>query len=381
MTLWEHLYLKHMMPTRIPLAIVAVVALVIGCQTTMEPISPKPDTAEAEAAVVAAFGAVERNENGEIVAVDLAHGRASATDEVLDKALTIPGLKRFRLAGDVTGETFSKLSTQTELEELFLRDLPVSDDELASVLAALPKLKRLTLRRLPSVTDKICDSLSDRLMQLALVDMDVTSSGFSVLARKQSLRAVDLRNCGRLTVSDYSELKRLPKLSDLKIGGFAVNDAVLEAIAALDGLTALAIDDSLISPDAWKTFSSVFRSRDKLETLVLNRCPALLDDAMESLEKFPKLKRLTLGGMMITGTFLEVLAQDESKRPKLQRLDLRKSLLTVDGANALKKYPELHYLDLSGTALTPKLAEVLRTLDFLETDDETMGYLKHLDAE
>lgn len=362
------------------------IAVFIGCQTTTEPVPPKPDTTEAEAAIVSAFGVVERNENGEIVAVDLAHGRASATDEVLDKALTIPGLKRFRLAGDVAAQTFSKLSTQTELEEFFVRDVPVADDELVSVLASLPKLKRLTLRRLSNATDKTIMSLPDRLTQLALIDMNVTSSGLHVLARKQTLRAVDLRNCGRLTASDYDELKRLPKLSDLKIGGFAVNDAVLETIVTLDGLTALTIDDSLISPDAWKTFSSVFRSRDKLETLALNRCPALFDDALKTLKEFPKLKRLTLGGMMITGSFLDALAEDELKRPKLHRLDLRKSLLTVDGANALKKYPELRYLDLSGTALTPDLAEVLGTLAFLETiditdsqpDTETLEHLRQI---
>jgi hypothetical protein len=163
----------------------------------------------------------------------------------------------------------------------------------------------------------------------------------------------------------------MPKLADLKIGGFGITDDVLMVIAPLQFLRGLTIDDALITPGGFEKFAANCASADKMETLVFGRNSALFDDAMLSLKKFPNLKRLTVNGMMVTGSFLEQLAEDETARPKLRRLSLRKAFLSIEGMAALKKYPELRILDLSGVALTSELIEIALSLNHLEELDVT----------
>jgi len=163
----------------------------------------------------------------------------------------------------------------------------------------------------------------------------------------------------------------MPKLIDLKIGGFGITDEVLAAIGSLRSLRGLTIDDAQITPGGFVKFVTDFASAEKLETLVFSRNSALFDDALMSIKKFPNLKRLTINGMMVTGTFLGWLAENEATRPKLYRLSLRKAFLTEEGCTALKKYPELRILDLSGIPLTPELFEIIISLEHLEELDVT----------
>lgn len=363
-----------------------------GCETkpieqTMDIV--QIDMSRVESAVESAFGKLERDKSGTIVGVDLAHGRASATDDVLEKALSLPKLKRFRLAGgDISRETFLKLSGQVELEDLFLQDVPVSDDDLVAVLSSLPKLKRVSLRRLPNVSDRtIVETTTVSYWEnLALIDMNITVDSVRKIAEQKKIRALDLRNCNRLLPGDLSVLIDLTMLVDLKIGGFSVDDTTLETITPITGLVGLTIEDTFITPEGWKRFVEKSQSVGSLETLVLNRCSSLLDDSLSVLSNLPKLKRLTVGDMMVTGSFLKSLAEEESKRPKLQRLSLRKTLLTNEGVEVLKKYPELRFLDLSGTAMTVEIAKALETLHFVDEidvtgcqpDPEARNYLREL---
>ncbi len=338
----------------------------ISVQATVE-------TKAAETLIESAFGAVERDEHGTIIGIDLARERVSATDEVLKAALSIPNLKRFRFAGgSVAGESLAGLKKQNELEELFLQDVPIRDDEWKTIIHGIPKLSRLTIRRLPNLSDAELGLLPERipaLRNLSLIELELSGESLSKISRSEILMALDVRHCGRLTPDDFRCLAEMKKLVDLKIGGFAVTDDVLTAIAPLQALRGLAIDDALVTSEGFERFASNFESADKLETLVLGRDMSLLDDSLCSLKKFPRLKRLAVDGLMLTGSFLERLAEEESTRPKLERLSLRKTFLTEEGARSLKKYRELRVLDLSGIAVTPEIVDVIVALEHLEELD------------
>ena len=324
-----------------------------------------------------AFGGIERSDDGTIVGVDLAQARSSVNDEVLNAALTIHGLKKLRVAGSaISRETLVKIAGQTKLEELFLQDTVVNDDDLVVILTALPNLKRLALRRCPNVTDQIAESFRTRndrqeylhsLRNLALIEMSIGRETLETLADSPGITALDLRDCSRLTPEDYALFAGMPQLIDLKIGGFGINDKVLEHISQLPNLTGLTVEDAMISPDAFARILETAAWKNKLTQLVLGRNTLLFDAGLSPIQNLPKLKRLTINGMMVTGTFLERLAENESTRPQLEMLSLRKTLLTVDGAKALQHYRELKSLDLSGVAMTEVLVEIIATLDTLET--------------
>jgi hypothetical protein len=345
------------------------------CSVSLIAFGTSPETTEIEKQIEAAFGTIERNAEGTIIGIDLARDRASATDEVLQAALSIPNLKRFRfVGGNVTATSLDGLKHQRHLEELYLQDVPIRDADWHPLLEGHPQLLRLTLRRLPHLSGTELGTLPRQiptLRNLSLIDMELSGKALAEIAKSESIAALDLRNCSRLTAEHYRCLVSMPKLTDLKIGGFGITDDMIAAIAPLRSLRGLTIDDAVITPEGWERFTAAFASADKLETLVFSRNSAIFDDALVAVKKFPNLKRLTVNSMMITGTFLERLAEDETVRPKLQRLSLRKAFLSEEGCTALKKYPELRTLDLSGVALTPELIEIVTALHRLEELDVT----------
>jgi Leucine-rich repeat (LRR) protein len=240
---------------------------------------------------------------------------------------------------------------------------------MAAILAALPDLKRLTLRRCANLTDQSAETFfaQNSLRNLALIEMNISHATLETLVRSPSITALDLRDCSRLMPDNYAVVEKMPQLTDLKIGGFGINDTVLEHVSQLPNLTGLTVEDAMISPDGFAKMLETATWKNKLTLLVLSRDTMLFDAGLSPIQNLPKLKRLTVNGMMVTGTFLEKLAEDESTRPKLETLSLRKALLTVDGAKALRHYHELKSLDLSGVAMTEELVEIIATLDTLET--------------
>ena len=268
-------------------------------------------------------------------------------------------------------EGFSALATQSDLEEIYLQDLAVRDEEFLSVISALPRLKRITLRRLSNLSDTGIVPLLrfPVLRQLSLIDMSITGDSLQALGDSKTLVALDVRNCAQLLPEDYQNLSRLPQLIDLKIGVFAVNDQCLEIVALMPALKGLTIDGSLVSAEGFAKFVANSLSADSLETLVLNRNMSFTDDTFLALGNLPRLKRLILGDAMITGTFLEHLAEDEQKRPKFHDLALRRTFLTEASIAALQKYPELQSLQLSGIALSKEGVQTLLSLPRLERLD------------
>lgn len=228
---------------------------------------------------------------------------------------------------------------------LLLKDENFDDAALNKLVKTLPKLQRLTLRRMPNITavPKVVT-----LRNLSLIEMDVTARMFDSILVMKDLVALDLRYCNGLTLEQYKCLKQMLKLRDLKIGGFAVNDEVLETIVPLPNLTGLTLDDSFITAEGLAKYIAKSPSAKTLQMVVINK-GTLTDEDLLPLNKLPKLQRLTVSNAMVTGSFLGKWAADETSRPKLKRLSLRNTLLDEENAAHLKKYVELQQTDLSGT--------------------------------
>ncbi|MDR1958582.1 MAG: hypothetical protein LBQ54_06020 [Planctomycetaceae bacterium] len=367
----------------------AVVMSAAGCPKAPKPSSPdspgqsspektdapektvsEPDTDSIVLQIEAVFGEVERDRKGTLIGVNLAKGRSSVPDEILQQALLIPNLRKLRAAGGtVSQETLGKIAGQKSLEELYLQDTPVRDADLQVILSGLPKLTRLTLRSSPNVTDQGISHIAahSRLKSLSLIGIPLSRAGLEEILRMKTVKGLDLRDCSSLTSEDYTLLAGMPQLTDLKVGGFSITDEVLKTMVKLPNLTGLTIDDAMISPAGFAEMASNKDWAAKITTLVFNRDMQLFDEAMLSLRHFPNLRRLTICDMMVSGEFLEKLAAEETARPKLETLSLRKTLLTLEGVTALKKYRELTSLDLSCVSVTPEMMEILNRLDSLKT--------------
>ena len=352
---------------------------------------PKQDIAPILLALEATSGSVERDAQGTIIGIDFVQERASATDETLKLALALPNLKKLRLSGSmISAETFLLLKTQVNIEELFLQDLTIGNEEFISVVTAFPHLRRLTLRRLSNISDAGIIPLFrfSALRQIALIEMPITGTALHAIGEATMLDAFDVRNCDQLVPDDYKHILRLRQLIDLKIGGFTVNDPCLEIVALIPALKALTLDDSLVSAKGFEQFVTDSLSADTLETLVLNRNMALADDALVAVGNFPRLQRLILGEAMTTGTFLTRLADDEQKRPPFNDLALRKMFLTEEAIASLKRYPELQGVQISGSTLSRQGIETLFSLARLERldlrgcffDEDAQRFLRELGA-
>jgi len=363
-----------------------VLLFVSGCQekSSQQPSDGRKETGKPEPAKVEhpevlrkieqtvkqAGGKIERDASGTIIGVNLAAGRVSVTDEILQQALLIPNLKSFSVVGSrLSPQAFSGLKNQPKLETLFLQDVPLDDRELDEMISLVPALRRLTLRRLNRVGESgMMSALRDlQLQSLALIEMSPTRPILEKIAESPGLTALDLRFCSNLTKDDYALLGVMKQLTDLKIGGFAVDDSVLEIMPTLQNLRGLSIEGSSISGNGLAELASHEAWAAQLELLVLNRNTAVYDAGLASLCSFHGLKRLTVSDMMVNGDFLQALAETESIRTQLETLSLPKTYLTAENAGILTRFPNLKKLDLSHNLITPDLLETIAGLDALES--------------
>lgn len=316
-----------------------------------------------------AGGKVERDAGGTIVGVNLAAERTSVTDDVVRQALLIPNLKSLSVAGgSLAGEAFSGLAKQQRLETLFLKDVPLTDGELETLVSSVPKLRRLTLRRLNQVGEPGILAVL-RLLQLqslALIEMSPSRAVIERIAESPTLRALDLRQCGNLTQEDYMILGTMTRLTDLKIGGFAVDDSVLEILPRLPQLRGLSLEGTSVTGDGFAKLASHDAWAAQCELLVLARNSAIYDAALDSLRAFRGLKRLTVSDMMVTGGFLNALAETETIRTRLESLSLPKTYLTAQNVRVLSRFPNLKQLDLSYNVVLPEILDAVSELKSLE---------------
>jgi hypothetical protein len=336
--------------------------------------APRPSEPQRQAieTIAAAGGTIERDAGGWPTSIDLASERASANEPTVQAVLQFPQLQRLRLAvNTVAPETLSGLAALTGLRELMLQDAPIDDDQLAAVLRAMPDLRRLTLRRLTGVTDQGIAAAVDcpQLEVLALIEMSqIGGAALDALPEIAKLRSLDLRNCGRLTSSDFEKLTSLTDLTELKLGGPAITDDVLAVVARMPALNSLTVEDAEITGDGLQELARAPGTAQGLQSLSLARCFGVTDDTLEVVNRLPGLETLVLRDIMLTGTFLSSLDNSLHEPLGLRTLVINDSFVADPAVQALPKVaPRLERLDLRGNpGVTDQSLDALRQLPALK---------------
>ena len=332
-------------------------------------------SAERKAAIErmqAAGASVERDGAGFPVRIDLASERVFADEDLVGAALLFPNLKSLRLAvSSVPQATLAKLASLADLEELFLQDASIDDDGMGTLLVAMPRLGRLTLRRLNDVTDDALGAVArcKSLEVVALVEMNqVTGVGLARLAGLPRLRSLDLRNCGRLTVEDFGCLSEFKTLVELKLGGPAVNDEIATVILDLPQLRSLTIEDAEISVAFLDKLASDKAAAERLQTLAFARCFGITDEALALIDRLPNLQTLSVRDMMVSGQFLATLREAGREPLALESLTVVNAFLDDAAIGHLPTVaPRLEQLDLRGNpGITDASGPTLERLDHLK---------------
>ncbi len=353
-----------------------------GCEKRLpEPTVPAPATEPATAGEEAievdesileqirkSFGTFEKDARGRVVAVDLAGGRTSVDDATLSEVLRLPDLKKLSLSGTgLSSETLRKIENLQFLEELFLQDTPTTDEEIVRLVKKRLALKRLRLRRLPHVGDRGITALAGlrELRVLALLEMPgLTTVGLAAIVEVPSVRSLDLRGNANLKADDYGLLREMKGLTELKIGGFSIDDSVLEVVVALPELNSLTIEDAKFSPEKLTALFENESFARRIKTLGFSRMLGSVNDrTLAELKRFPNLRHLLLKQILINGSFLS-----ELKMP-LETLTLDRAMLKPQAFEEIARMTSLKKLNLSGVFLSAEAIERIASLPHLESLD------------
>ncbi|MGL4941845.1 MAG: hypothetical protein ACRC46_01480 [Thermoguttaceae bacterium] len=338
-------------------------------QHTAEPreaVDAVSENVTAVAAIERAGGKVMRSpKSGRIVGVDLAQGRTSVEDATLTAALSLPNLTTLRVVGgSLSREVLANIASQNSLEELLLTATPTTDSDVAELLARLPRLQRITLRRLTQVTDASAVAIANHgsLRNVALLELPITRASLETLAKSESITALDLRGCPQLTSDDYTAVGAMTRLTQLKIGSPLVDDTVLERLSSLPHLTGLAIEDASITADGLARLLNDESFASRLTSLGLARMWAIDDATLTNLRSAKNLRTLNLRDIAVTGAFLESLSHE-----KLETLFLDKAFLRREVFTTLAKFSSLKRLSLMRAHVTRDDVALLATLPQLES--------------
>ncbi len=320
--------------------------------------------------IEAAGGVVELDAAGLPLLIDLASGRVSADDEVIRELAEFPELLQLRLAvANAAPESFGALESLHQLTTLYLQDASLADQNLTTILAAMPALRRLTLVRLSGISTAILPALRqcEHVEALALIEMDgVSAVMLAGLNGMPSLRMLDVRGCGSLASGDFGELLRLSELVDLKLGGPAVDDGVLSMITRHPRIFRLAIDNAEVSSGCFECLAADSGFAGRLRSLTFTGCFGVSDETLLALPRFQHLESLTLRNIFVTGSFMTQLRGTATgspvAMPPLKTLIVTNGFLTDQAIEHLPElFPRLRRLDLRGNAgITDESLDVFR---------------------
>jgi Leucine-rich repeat (LRR) protein len=351
---------------------------------------------ELQAVVEAASGQIIFDESEKLAGVDLASDRVSADNETVGSVLKFTFLKTLRLAcNGVSNDRIVAIKNFDQLEELYLQDATISDADLCEMLSGLPHLKRLTLRRLNSVSDEGIKSISSMpdLEVLALIEMNVTGTGIQQAAAIPRLRSLDLRNCGSLTADELADLPSFESLGELKLGGPTIDDAVMNILIEMPALKSISIEDAQITEAGIQALTSDVDLAARMRSLTFARTYGFGDETLTSIGSMQSLETLVLKDCYVTGSFLEALSEavdgkplplktlvligafpDEQAMaalpafaPTLVRLDLTRSAIMASSMAQIGQLTELSSLTLSECGLNDEGLAEIATLSKLTT--------------
>lgn len=216
------------------------------------------------------IGAQRLSKLQELRALDL-RGNMEAGDMALEVVAALPkltGLKHRSTA--VTDSGLEYLSHNQTLESLLMQDFAVTDQS-GPHLAKLGKLSqlevfrcqqfgtegvlalkgmgltRLTLRDLPNIDDRAMEVFDDlpKLKRLYLHEIaSVSDSGLKHLAAQKSLELLDIWTVPQMTDATVDVIATLPALKELSIRATAITDASLDKLLAMPSLQTLTLKEN-----------------------------------------------------------------------------------------------------------------------------------------
>lgn len=198
----------------------------------------------------------------------------------------------------------------------------------------------------------------------------------------RSLYYIGLRNQPQSTSNEIDQLFRLfrqfPKLKQLNLEGFSINQeraaaishisnlqavflkrcqiqkSCLESILNLEGLTLIYLSDSDFEEDELKTLSQS-SAKKTLISLIVSNCK-VTDESASLISQCQNLEVLALDGTQITDQGLKQLA----RLPKLRYLSLDHTSVTNSGVAHLSSASQLEELSLSNTSVSDDILESLK---------------------
>ena len=275
-------------------------------------------------------GAVERNESGNVIGVDL---RATwVTDTDLRKLAELQKLTWLDLSlTRITDQGMQELEDLPNIVELDLRFTEYVTDEGLAAIKGWKKLEKLNIHG-----TKISDTTLEHISGITTIEsLDVGSS--------------------MVTDVGLEQLSSLPKLRELTIGGNELGDAGLQALRLLPGLTYLDLNGRQGTDSNVWTISMSDRGLEAVLTL-------------ENLQEL-RFGCTTLGVGREGERFATVNMMDVTSRWLEQLKDLRKlEKLKLQGCNRvddesasiLASFPALKEVDLKGSGVTEKGVAALR---------------------
>jgi len=286
---------------------------------------------------IEALGAkLRRDGNDAVIEVDFRN--TDLGDEDLVLLSSFPQLRSVLLAGTNIGNAgLSTLGNITTLENLDLRECPISDDGVLH-LRSLGKMKAL---KLSGKTGKCA----------------VSESSMATIGELSNLKvlAIDYLPVGD---SGIRKLVKNDKLEELYAARTGIGNSGVESIAELDQLRKLRLAQNEMESIAIQSLSRL----DKLEEVDLSECSHLNDEVTVLLSKLKQLKKLNLWSVKITDAGMDSLGQIDS----LESLNLDNTAISDAGLPPLGKLRQLTFLHLGSTSISDAGLPYLETLTNLQ---------------
>ena len=268
-----------------------------------------------------------------------------------------------------------ELDTAGRVVKVDLMKIEISDADV-QLVATLPDLQWLRLSG-AGITDDSAKHLKglQRLKMLGLLFTDMTNDGLACVENMTTLDALDLRGSARIGDPGLARLKKLTRLTTLKLQTTNVTDAGLDHLQGMSALTTLALEQAVLTPAGLEKVGKLF---PKLEELSLLGCATVDDDGVGRLAALRRLRRLSLRGTQARGPGLAKL-----NAPDLEKLDLSQTPADDEAMANIARFPQLKWLNLWATQIDDKgmkhLAGLTR-LAWLNFDNTRIGNegIKHL---
>jgi len=243
-----------------------------------------------------AGGSVSR-EGGKVVAVNLRSGWV--TDSDLTRLAQLPDLKRLDLSMTrISDRGLRTLKTAPAIEDLNLYFAEQISDESTTIVKGWKHLKHLNLRG-TKITDSTLEFLSG-VVTLESLDIgwaQITDTGLDHLVTLTNLRRLTMGG-NKLTDTSLQFLRQMPQIEYLDVGGtqrtdsglwsLSLTEAGMQAVGSVTELRELRLNGTAVTARGLEALKPLA----KLETLDLQGCRRLKDDAVAALSVFKQLRSL-----------------------------------------------------------------------------------------